>query len=108
MEDTEDEAINLGDKIQLSGFKVVDPGEMIVVRKLVGSQVRKFQEMMPDFERLAINLKPVHKTEQNMLFELHGNLIHAGKPINTEITNRNLFMGLSELFENFESILNKK
>ena len=104
----EDEAINLGDKIQLSGFKVIGPGEMVIVRKLVGSQVRKFQEMVPDFERLTINLKPVHKTEKHMMYELHANLIHGGKPLATETTNRNLFMGLSDMFKHFESILNKK
>jgi ribosome-associated translation inhibitor RaiA len=108
VEDTTNEIINLGDKIELSGFKVISSGEMIIVRKIVGSQVRKFQEFIPDFERLSIHLKPVHKTEQHMKFELHANLIHAGKPTNTETTNRNLFMGLSELFSNFESMLNKK
>jgi ribosome-associated translation inhibitor RaiA len=102
------ENINLGDKIQLSGFRVIDSGQLIVIRKIVGSQVRKFQEMIPDFERLTIHLKPIHKTEKNMQYELHANLIHGGNPLNTETINRNLFMGISTLFHNFESMLNKK
>jgi len=107
VENENNEMINLGNSIQLSGFKIVNSGEMIIIRKLVGSQVRKFQDMIPGFERLVINLKPVHKTKKNMLFELNSELIHEGKVMNAKSENRNLFMGVSELFVKFENIIQK-
>ena len=106
MED--EEIINLGEMIQLSGFKVVEPGEMVVIRKLVGSQVRKFQEMIDNFERLTIHLKPVHKTEKNMIYELHADLIHSGKNLNVQTESRNLFMALSDIFRKLEELVKKK
>jgi hypothetical protein len=106
-EQTQDEMINLGSSIQLSGFKQVDPGQRIVVKKIVGSQVRKFQDMLPDFERLTLHLKPVHKTEANMQYELHADIIHGGKNINSQIIARNLFMGLAEIFNKLEVLVKK-
>jgi ribosome-associated translation inhibitor RaiA len=105
--ESNEELINLGNTIELSGFKHVDSGEMIIAKKLIGTQVRKLQDMIPDFERLKINLKPVHKTEQNMLHELHSEIIYAGKVINAQTTNRNLFMALSSIFNSFEEQVKK-
>ena len=108
MQDKDPEIIKLGDIIQLSGFKIIEPGEMVIIRKLVGSQVRKFQEMVENFERLTIHLKPVHKTEQNMIYELHADLIHSGKNLNVQAEARNLFMALSDIFRKLEEIIIKK
>ena len=107
MKQENDEIIQLGDSIQLSGFKIVDSGEMVIIRKLVGTQVRKFQDMIPGFERLVIHLKPVHKTEKSMIFDLNSELIHEGKVMNAKTENRNLFMGVSELFSKFENMIQK-
>jgi len=108
MENEDEEIIKLGDVIQLSGFKVIELGEMVVIRKLVGSQVRKFQEIVENFERLTIHLKPVHKTEQHMIYELHADLIHSGKNLNVQAEGRNLFMALSDIFRKLEEIIIKK
>ncbi len=108
MENEDEEIIKLGDVIQLSGFKVIEPGEMVVIRKLVGSQVRKFQEIIEDFERLTIHLKPVHKTKQHMIYELHADLIHSGKNLNVQTEGRNLFMALSDIFRKLEELIIKK
>ena len=102
------ELINLGDTIQLSGFKEIDSGSMVIVRKLIGSQVRKFQEIMKDFERLTVHLKFVHKTEKSMKYELHADLIHSGKNMNVEALERNLFMALSDIFRKLELLINKE
>jgi hypothetical protein len=101
------EQINLGDSIQLSGFKQVDRSNMIIVKKIVGSQVRKLQDMVEGFERLKIHLKPIHKTEQNMNHELHAELIYSGKLMNSQTTNRNIFMGLSDIFNSLENQIKK-
>lgn len=102
------ESINLGDTIQLSGFKELEHGALIVVKKLVGTQVKKFQESIKDFQRINIHLKTVHKTEQNMKYELHAGLIHGGKNINVETIDRNIFMALSSIFEKLETLIKKE
>ncbi len=107
MIDEENELINLGETIQLSGFKIIDSGELIVVKKLIGTQVRKFQDMLPGFERLAIHLKPIHKTEKNMQFEISAEIVYEGKVKNSKAIDRNLFMGLSIIFKKFEAMLQK-
>ena len=108
MESQDSESINLGDNIQLSGFKIVSSEELVVVKKLIGTQVRKFQDMLPGFERFVVHLKPIHKTEKNMQYEISAELIHEGKVKNSKIVDRNLFMGLSIIFNKFESMLQKK
>jgi hypothetical protein len=108
MADEENELINLGESIQLSGFKIISSGELVVVKKLIGTQVRKFQDMLPGFERLVIHLKPIHKTEKNMQFEIAAELIYEGKVKNSNVVDRNLFMGLSTIFNKFEIMLQKK
>ncbi len=103
--EAQEELMNLGEKIQLSGFKQIDRGNMSIVKKIVGNQVRKIQESLDNFERLKVHLKPIHKTEKSMNHELHAELIYSGKVKNAETTNRNIFMGLSEIFRSFENQL---
>jgi len=107
IQENNNESINLGSSIQLSGFKQIESGQMIIAKKIIGTQVRKFQDMIPDFERLTIHLKPIHKTEQNMQYELHADLIHSGKSINSQVINRNLFMGFAEIFKKLETLITK-
>ncbi len=105
----EEEAINLGDKIQLVGFKDLKPGELHIIKKLIGTQVRRFQELVPDFERLKLRIKIIHSNEinNNSEFELKSELIHGGKPINAEVTCRNIFTAISKVLNKIESAISK-
>ena len=49
--------IQLGGNISLSGFSIVEPGQMIVVKKIVGNNVRKLEGMCKKFEHLKLTLK---------------------------------------------------
>ena len=49
--------IKLGGNISLSGFSIVDPGQMVVVKKIVGNNVRKLEGMCEKFEHLKLTLK---------------------------------------------------
>lgn len=103
----ENDEINLGDSIQLSGFKEINSGEMIIVKKMIGSQVRKFQDMIPNFEKLKIHMKPVHKNEDHMQYEMHADLIHEGKILNAKALDRNLFITIAAVLNKLENSIKK-
>jgi len=93
----------LGGNISLSGFKDVEPAELIVVKKLTGSYARKFSDHLKGYESLAVHLKDVHKSEGSERFELHGKLVHDGKVTVSEITDNNLFVALDKVLKKLEA-----
>ncbi len=52
MEDT----IQLGGNIELSGFKDIDRGKMVVVRKIVGNYAKIMSEKNSNFSKLKVNI----------------------------------------------------
>ena len=68
---------------------------------------RKLSDNIEGFENLKITLKIVHKTEGSEKYEVHANLIINGKPITSEITDRNLFVALDEVLKKVESLAGK-
>tara|TARA_Y100000310_G_scaffold338648_1_gene428894 strand:+ start:8104 stop:8439 length:336 start_codon:yes stop_codon:yes gene_type:complete len=100
------ENINLGSSIVLSGFKELEPGQMPIIKKIVGHGVKTLSEKTSKFESLSITMKKIHSGHGQ--YELHGNAIIAGKPVTSEVTNRNLFFALSELLEKIEHQVNLK
>lgn len=101
--------MELGGNITLSGFKDIGKAEMVVVKKVVGSYARKLTESVPKFENLGLNLKSVHKTEgSDGKFEIHCKAMVDGKPITSEITDRNLFVGLDEVLKKVFALSTKQ
>jgi len=47
-----EETIELGGNISLIGFRDVEPGKLIVVKKIVGNFVKKIQDQNKDFEKI--------------------------------------------------------
>lgn len=92
--------IQLGGNIELSGFKEIDGGSMVILKKMVGNYVKKMNDMTTQFEKLTLNMKKVHETEGSEKFEVKAKLIDNGKTINSEVTDRNLFVTV-------DSVLNK-
>lgn len=86
--------IELGGNITLAGFKEIDKGELVVVKKIVGSYTRKLSDAVSGFESITVTLKIVHKTEGSEKYEIHAKAMVNGKPVTSEITDRNLFIGL--------------
>lgn len=85
----------LGGNITLVGFKAIDKAELVIVKKIVGSYTRKLSDTVPGFESISLNLKPIHKTEEgHPKYELHAKAIINGKPLASEVVERNLFIGL--------------
>lgn len=87
-----EEDLHLGDKIVLSGFSDLDRSEMVVVKKVVGTYVKKFIEMDPDFQELSLHLKIVHEREQSVVFEIKGNYVSGSGNFNSNENGRNLYV----------------
>lgn len=99
----EDE-ITLGGNIQLSGFKEVDGGSMVILRKIVGNYARKFSDRSNTFESLSLRLKTVHQTEASQKHEIHAKLIDNGKPYTAEVLERNLFVAVDSGLKKVDSL----
>ena len=53
--DTNTDTITLGGGIELNGFKDIEPGMFIVIKKIVGSYTRTLSDKHKDFEKLILN-----------------------------------------------------
>lgn len=83
--DSNDGTLKLGGNIELQGFTGVDPAQMVVVKKMVGSYVRKLSDSGMDPEKVVV-LKDGDKIKVN---------INAGdQQLNSEESNSNVFFGL--------------
>lgn len=89
--------IQLGDRISLSGFKEEDGSTMVVVRKMVGNHVKRLMEDVPNFQKIELTLKKVHRHPDGTggKNEIHVKLI-ADNVHATEVTDFNLFVGLDK------------
>ena len=95
--------INFGDKIELKEFKDLEPGDMTVLKKLIGNHANGFH----DFQKLSLHLKNVHKKEQDTEYQVNGMLVKDDKQYEAESTNYNLFFVISEVLENLKSQCSK-
>lgn len=100
-----DEDINLGGSIILSGFKEIDGGSMIILKKMIGNSVRKISDKNSGFEQLKIHMKSLHEIGDNKKYEIKGKVLNNGNPINSETTNKNIFIGVANLLEGLEKQL---
>ena len=98
----EERSILLGGNIELSGFKELDGASMIILKKIVGNQAKRFSEL-GDFERLSLKMKAVHKTEKSEKYEIHGTLKSAGQHIHAEAIDRNLFFAVDKVLKRLGS-----
>ena len=99
--------IELGGNITLVGFKEIEKAELVVVKKLVGNYTRKISDTVSGFENLTMTLKIVHKTEGSEKYELHAKAMVNGKPITSEVTERNMFVGLDGVLKKILAMASK-
>jgi len=88
-----EDTIELGGKIQLAGFRDLEPGKLIVVKKIVGNYVKKIEEQHSNFETIHIHLKSVHNSE----FEIQVKALMGGQAQQAEVTDYNLFVALDKV-----------
>lgn len=101
------DALQLGGNIELSGFKEIDPGGMIIVKKIVGNYARKFSDQCGDFEKLSLSMKTVHETEASKKYEVHGMVIDKGRTYTSSLTDRNVFVVIDNVLKKIETALKK-
>ena len=88
--------IELGGNIKLVGFKELDPGTLVVVKKIIGSYARKISDQATQFQELSLNIKGVREDKKKV--ELHGKLItEKGDVFASEIVDFNLFFAMDKV-----------
>jgi ribosome-associated translation inhibitor RaiA len=99
----EDEVLQLGGNIELSGFSSLEGGAMIVLKKIVGNYARKISDQSSNFERLSIHMKTVHDNQ----FEMHAKVVNNGKAINSSVTERNIFVAVDSALKKIMNEMSK-
>jgi ribosome-associated translation inhibitor RaiA len=95
----ETEVLNFGTNIQLSGFKGIDPGSMVILKKMIGNSVKKISETSNTFEKLTLNLV----TDESKKLEITAVLLDNGKTYNSKHVEKNLFMAIGEVLKKLET-----
>lgn len=104
---SEDSTLKLGESIRLSGFREVDRSSIVIIKKIVGNYVKRFSEIETNFNNLAIVMKTIHETEGSKKYEIHANLSAKGKPIISEVVDRNIFVAVDSALKKIESEISK-
>ncbi len=95
MEEGEEDRLQLGSSIELTGFRAIGGGEMVVVKKIVGNYVRRMESMCHQFGGFKIRLKPLHQAGDKLKkFELRAQAIDGGNVYPAEVVEHNLFVGI--------------
>lgn len=105
MVETEDDVLELGGSIQLSGFSSVDKASMIILKKIVGNYAKKFSERSENFESLGLTAKPIHQNQDSApnKYELHAKLVDNGKVYASEVTDNNVFVAVDSALKKVEA-----
>jgi len=85
----ESDNIVLGGNIELVGFKELDGGSMVILKKMIGNHVRKMTETAEKFEKLTVTMKKIGSGGNK--FEIQAKLLDNGKQYTSEVTDFNLF-----------------
>jgi len=87
--------IQLGERIQLSNFEELQPGELTILKKMIGNHANQFH----DFKKLHITLKEVHKKEKSQKYQVNAMLEINNKLYEAESTHYNLFFTINEVLD---------
>ena len=98
-----DDKLELGGSIELSGFKSLDGGVMIVLKKIVGNWASKLNDSSKNFEKLSLTMKTVHAKEKSEIYELHCNLSDSGKVLASSAEDRNLFVAVDSVLKKIQN-----
>jgi len=81
--------IELGGSIFLENFEVVEQGQLIVVRKIVGNYTKKIAEKHKDFKKITISILPNSKFKIKVILETSEEKI-------SEAEDKNLFFAIDK------------
>lgn len=78
--------MKLGGNIELIGFESLEPGTLIVVKKMVGNYAKKIEGL----ERFVLTLN------KNDEYKMECLLVINGEEHKAEVSNKNLFYGIDK------------
>jgi hypothetical protein len=81
--------IELGGNINLENFEAVEPGQLIVIRKVVGNYTKKISEKHEDFKKITVSIIPETKYKIKVTLELT-------ETKEAEAENSNIFFALDQ------------
>ena len=90
----ESDNIVLGGSIELVGFKELDGGSMVILKKMIGNHVRKMSDTAENFEKLTVTMKKVGSGGNK--FEVQAKMMDNGRPFTSEVSDFNLFFTLDK------------
>ena len=91
----------LGNVIELVGFSKVDGGSMIVLKKIIGSYVRRMSDNVPGFEKVRISLDTSNE------YKVTAEAIVQGSSKVFEDIEKNLFVVVDSCLKKAETELIK-
>lgn len=89
----------LGGNIELRGFSALDPGSMIVLKKIIGNYARKFSDAHAS-EKLTLSI-----SADGDAFALNGSVIAQGKEMNASHADKNVFFLVDSVLKKLEAEL---
>ena len=95
----DNENLNFGGNIELSGFKIVDSSSMVVLKKVIDNYAKRIGELTKKMGTLHITLKPVHEREKSEKYEVHAKVVDDGKVYASKVTDRNLFVAVDNVLK---------
>lgn len=98
-----EDIVQLGGVVELSGFGQLDKINNVVINKIVGSYARKFGDTHQNFEKLHLNLKPIHNTEKKNKVEVHAKSVVNGKVYSSQIVDYNLYFALDSVLKKLKA-----
>lgn len=99
----EENVLQLGGNIELSGFSGLDGGAMIVLKKIIGNYVSKMNNQVSKLEKVSITMKVVHDNK----FELKAKLVDNGNALHSSAVDRNIYVAVDSALKSIMSQIAK-
>ena len=91
--------MKLGGNIELEGFDNIEPAQLIVIKKIVGSGAKRISEEISEFDNLLISLKENNKEKITLI----GKIKMGDKEAESEASDKNLFFALNKILADLTS-----
>ncbi len=85
----------LGGNIELEGFEALEPAVLVIVKKMVGSEVRKISEEGVNLDKLKLCLE----SSNGLSYEISAKAIVQGSDFIVDAKEDNLFFGIDIIFK---------
>jgi len=91
----------LGGNIELTGFRALDSGSMIVLKKIIGNYARRFSDNYGN-EKMSLSI-----TRNADQFSLSASVLCKGNKITAEHTDKNVFFLVDAVLKRIEQEISK-